>query len=92
MKTFDPLAFDPVRCRQEALQLHDQLTRGSPLPERDGILPFLRARPHLSAACGLFNPTVLPADPTELAPVVKRFANQGPSLPRLPTPPGSPRW
>jgi hypothetical protein len=59
MKTFDPLAFDPARCRQEALQLQDQLTRASRLRERDDILPFFRARPHLSAACGLFNPTGL---------------------------------
>lgn len=59
MKTFDPLAFDPERCRLEALQLRDRLMAASPLRERDDVLPFFRARPHLSAACGLFNPTVL---------------------------------
>lgn len=62
MKWFDPIAFDPAQCRREVLQLRNRLAATRPLRERRDILPFFRARPSLSAACGVYNTTLLNRD------------------------------
>jgi hypothetical protein len=59
MKSFDVLRF---RRRQGQLQLRNRLASPRPLRERADILPFFRRRPHLSALCGVYNPTLFHFD------------------------------
>ncbi len=55
MKTFDTLVFDPLRCRQEVAELRQWLAAHPVLDERRQILPFFRARRHLSAFVASYN-------------------------------------
>jgi hypothetical protein len=59
MKTFDPLAFDPVQCRKEVAEFQKWLARQSLLDEQKHILPFFRKRRHLSAFIAAYNPNVI---------------------------------
>jgi hypothetical protein len=56
MKTFDALIFDPTRCRQEVAELREWLAAHPILDERRQILPFFRARRHLSALVASYSP------------------------------------
>ncbi|MGP0063107.1 MAG: Shedu immune nuclease family protein [Isosphaeraceae bacterium] len=49
MKTFDPFIFDLKLCRQEVAELREWLAAHPILVEKRQILPFFRARRHLSA-------------------------------------------
>jgi hypothetical protein len=62
MKTFDRFEMRLDLCRREVLQLRDRLGSNRPLRERKDLLPFFRARPHLSAVCGVYNPTAFHCD------------------------------
>src|SRR6266542_1249640 len=55
MKTFTPLAFDPVRAHKEVLELRDLLAANPVLEEHRDLFPFFRSRPHLSALCGRYD-------------------------------------
>jgi hypothetical protein len=58
MKTFQRVDWKPDRCRREALEFQALLARPRALKERDTILPFFRARPHLSAFLGLYHSSI----------------------------------
>jgi hypothetical protein len=62
MKTFDPLVFDPARCRQEVEQLRRWLDRRPVLEEAKHIRPFFRKRRHLSAFIASYSPNVVRFD------------------------------
>jgi hypothetical protein len=49
MKQFDVLDFNPDQCRTELAELRDLLAASTDLKETQDILPFFRARRHLSA-------------------------------------------
>ena len=55
MKVWAPIHFDTDRCRAELDELEDLLRDQPELAERDTVLPFFRARPHLAAAIGLYS-------------------------------------
>jgi hypothetical protein len=55
MKTFTPLAFDPIQAHKEVLELRDLLAGNPVLEEHKDLVPFFRNRPHLSALCGLYD-------------------------------------
>lgn len=59
MKTFQPLTFDPVRCRKEAREFQKWLARRPLLDEKKHILPFFQKRQHLAALIGAYNPNVI---------------------------------
>src|SRR5262249_5294164 len=50
------------RFRKEVEELRDLLASKRTLQERKDILPFFRQRPHLAAACGDYNPSLVRAD------------------------------
>ena len=58
MKAFETLVFDPIRCRQEVAELREWLVRHPVLYEKRQILPFFRARRHLSAFIGSYGQDV----------------------------------
>jgi hypothetical protein len=62
MKTFQPIVFDPQRCRTEVAQLRSWLARRPVLLERKHIQPFFRQRRHLSAFLGSYNPDLIDFD------------------------------
>jgi hypothetical protein len=49
MKVFESLVFDPRQCRNEVAELRQWLAHHPTLDEKRQILPFFRARRHLSA-------------------------------------------
>jgi len=56
---FMALTFDPAQCRAD-LDLFERLLAENPdLSEREQILPFFRAHPHLSLLLGVYNPGVV---------------------------------
>jgi hypothetical protein len=62
MKTFEPLAFDPARCRKEVGELRRWLGRHPTLEENRHVRPFFRKRPHLSAFIASYSPNVIRFD------------------------------
>lgn len=62
MKTFEPLAFDPARCRKELGQLQNWLARRPVLDETKYILPFFRRRRHLAAFIASYSPNIIRFD------------------------------
>ncbi len=58
MKKLDPIAFDYPLCRTQFEDLRDWLAAKGDLSERDDVLPFFRARPHLAVLFGMFNPRI----------------------------------
>lgn len=65
MKVFDTFAFDLAQCRRELDELQVLLNSQVTLAERAAILPFFRARRHLSAFIGAYFPYL--ARPDRLA-------------------------
>lgn len=55
MKSFVPVSFDCLLYKKEVQDLQQLLTTRPSLKERKDVLPFFKARPHLSALCGLYN-------------------------------------
>lgn len=55
MKIFETLAFSQTKCRKEVLDFKDLLAKSSTLEEGKHIMPFFRARKHLSALIGICN-------------------------------------
>jgi hypothetical protein len=51
----EPLNFDPNECRRQVEELRDLLTAKKVLREKNDILPFFRARKHLSAYLGSYD-------------------------------------
>jgi hypothetical protein len=62
MKAFDNFALSNQLCREETEAFRRLLATKTSLKERADVLSFFRARPHLSAACGFYNPAVLRCD------------------------------
>jgi hypothetical protein len=62
MKTFQRLAFDPVRCRRQLGELRRWLDRRPELDGRRHILPFFRKRPDLAAFIASYSPNVIRFD------------------------------
>ena len=58
MKRFDPLELDPRKARAELDELKALLDGQPDLREREHVLPFFRARPHLSALIGFYFPYI----------------------------------
>ncbi|MGO1074509.1 Shedu anti-phage system protein SduA domain-containing protein [Inquilinus sp. CA228] len=58
MKSFVPLSLDPSVLNQNLTELETLLSLDASLRERDQVLPFFKARPHLCAALGLTNNAV----------------------------------
>lgn len=59
---FQALSFDPVQCRTDLDAFEYLLLNKAELSERDDILPFFRAHPHLSLLLGSYNPNILTYD------------------------------
>ncbi len=53
MKTLENIALDPVVVSRNLDELEALLSNSAHLKERDHLLPFFKARPHLCAALGL---------------------------------------
>ena len=51
----EPIAFDYARCHDEAREFQTFLGSRTTLKERDEILPFFKARKHLSAFLGAYS-------------------------------------
>jgi hypothetical protein len=62
MKTFEPLAFDPARCRKEVGELRTWLARRPLLDEARHIRPFFRKRRQLAAFIASYSPNVIRFD------------------------------
>jgi hypothetical protein len=55
VKTFAPLRLDPAALTADLDALEALLASEARLKERDRVIPFFKARPHLSAALGFAN-------------------------------------
>jgi len=62
MKKLEEIAFDFALCRKQFEEFRDLLAPGTDLSERDDVLPFFRARPHLAVLFSMFNPRIAWAD------------------------------
>lgn len=62
MKEFEPFEFDPDICRKELKELKVLLDENRDLKEREDILPFFKARRHLSAFAGSYVPDIVSFD------------------------------
>ncbi len=62
MKQFDTIRFDPEQCAHEAEELRALLAANVSLTERKQILPFFKARKHLSAYLGSYHPGIVRYD------------------------------
>ena len=62
MKTFEPLTFDPARCRKERGELQRWLARRPLLDEAKHIRPFFRKRRHLAAFIASYSPDIIRFD------------------------------
>ncbi len=58
MRTFAPITLDTAVLSDNLTELETLLSSEAPLKERDQVIPFFRARPHLCAALGYANNTV----------------------------------
>jgi hypothetical protein len=58
MKQFDSLQFDSARCREELAEFQNLLAAHPDLKESQDILPFFRARRHLSVFIGSRDPDI----------------------------------
>lgn len=56
------MAFDPAQCRADLDAFERLLAENRDLSEREQILPFFRAHPHLSLLLGVYNPGVVAID------------------------------
>lgn len=56
MKEFIRLQWDPAQCRKELEDFRRLLVGNQVLREREDLLPFFRARQHLSAFLGVYDP------------------------------------
>ena len=56
MTSFQPLAFDLGKCREELGDLRAFLSSRKALKEREHLLPFFKAHPHLSAFLASYSP------------------------------------
>jgi hypothetical protein len=55
MKKLEVIAFDPVLCRRQVEEFRSWLAGKVELSEREDVLPFFRARPHLALLFAPFN-------------------------------------
>ncbi|MCP4107228.1 MAG: DUF4263 domain-containing protein [Desulfobacteraceae bacterium] len=62
MKQFESFDFDPYICRKELKELKSLLDENRELKERQDILPFFRARKHLSVFAGSYVPDIVNFD------------------------------
>jgi len=62
VKSFNTIAWSASRCRREVEELQRLLGSSRSLPERQTLLPFFRARPHLVALCGWYSSALLKYD------------------------------
>ncbi len=58
MKTLERIKRDITQCKNDLVEFKKLLDGKSALSERNDILPFFRARKHLAALIGSFNPKI----------------------------------
>src|SRR5262245_41387722 len=56
MKKLEEIAVDYALCRRQVEEFRSWLAGKEELSERDDVLPFFRARPHLALLFAMFNP------------------------------------
>lgn len=59
---FTALTFDPAHCRADIDAFERLLIENPELSEREQILPFFRAHPHLCLLMGAYNSSIVVAD------------------------------
>jgi hypothetical protein len=62
MKAFEPLQWDAGQCRKELVALQKLLASSASLKEREDILPFFKARRHLSGYLASYHADIINCD------------------------------
>jgi hypothetical protein len=58
MKKLEELNFNYTLCKQQVEEFRTLLASGNDLSEQADVLPFFRAREHMAALFGMFNPRI----------------------------------